>query len=116
VLSTLIEVVGAPALAGAATLTARRWGPSVGGVVSAFPAIVGPVLLIAALAHGPAFAARTADGTLLGLVALSAFTVAYGRCAQRWRWPPSLAVGWLGRHSRRSPPASSRAATVHPSA
>lgn len=95
-LSTLIEVVGAPALAGAATVTARRWGPSVGGVVSAFPAIVGPVLLIAALAHGPAIAARTADGILLGLVALSAFAVAYGHGAHRWRWPGSLAAGWLG--------------------
>ena len=95
-LSTLIELVGAPALAAAATLTARRWGPSVGGIVSAFPAIVGPVLLIGALTHGRAFAARTAGGTLLGLVALSAFVVAYGRGAQRWRWPGSLAAGWLG--------------------
>jgi hypothetical protein len=95
VLTTLIEVVGAPALAGVATLTARRWGPGVGGVVSAFPAIVGPVLLIAALARGPAVAARTADGTLLGLVALSAFAVAYGLGAQRWRWPGSLTAGWL---------------------
>jgi hypothetical protein len=96
VLSTLIEVLGAPALAAAATLTARRWGPSVGGVVSAFPAIVGPVLLIAALVHGPAVAARTADGTLLGLVALSAFAVGYGHGAHRWRWPISLGAGWLG--------------------
>ncbi len=95
-LSTLIELVGAPALAGVATLTARRWGPGVGGVISAFPAIVGPVLLIAALTRGPAFAARTADGTLLGLVALSAFVVAYGRGTRRWRWPGSLAAGWVG--------------------
>ncbi len=94
-LTTLIEVVGAPALAAAATLAAQRWGPRVGGVVSAFPAIVGPVLLIAALGHGPAFAAHTADGTLLGLVALSAFVLGYGRAALRWRWPGSLAIGWL---------------------
>jgi hypothetical protein len=95
VLSTLIEVAGAPALAGAATLTARRWGPRAGGVVSAFPAIVGPVLLITALEHGAAFAARTAEGTLLGLVALSAFVLGYARSAQRWRWPASLTTGWV---------------------
>ncbi len=93
-LETLIEVVGAPALAAAATLTARRWGPRTGGVISAFPAIVGPVLLITALGHGAAFAARTAEGTLLGLVALSAFVLGYARSAQRRRWPASLTTGW----------------------
>ncbi len=65
-----------------------------GGVVSAFPAIVGPVLLITALEHGPVFAAQAANGTLLGLVALSAFALAYGRAAARRGWLPSLAAGW----------------------
>jgi hypothetical protein len=69
----------APLLVGAATLAARRWGPRVGGVVSAFPAIVGPVLVIDLLAHDAAFTARAAGGTLLGLVALSAFVAVYGR-------------------------------------
>jgi hypothetical protein len=90
----LLELVVAPALVGAATIAARRWGERVGGVVSAFPAIVGPVLLIAALDHGAAFAARAASGTLLGLVALSGFAVAYGRVARHARWPVSLAAGW----------------------
>src|SRR5947209_7218666 len=35
-----------------ATLVARRWGERAGGAVSAFPAIVGPVLLVVALAIG----------------------------------------------------------------
>jgi hypothetical protein len=90
----LLELVVAPALVGGATLAARRWGERVGGVVSAFPAIVGPVLLIAALQHGAAFAAQAASGTLLGLVALSGFAVAYGRVAPHARWPASLAAGW----------------------
>jgi hypothetical protein len=63
-------------------------------VVSAFPAIVGPVLLIAALQHGTAFAGRAASGTLLGLVALSGFAVAYGRVAGHAGWRVSLAAGW----------------------
>jgi MFS family permease len=62
--------------------------------VSAFPAIVGPVLLITAHEHGPAFAASAANGTLLGLVALSGFAAAYGRAAQRWGWRAGLAVAW----------------------
>jgi hypothetical protein len=94
VLVALLELVLAPALVGAATLAARRWGEAIGGLVSAFPAIVGPVLLIAAHEHGGAFAARTASGTLLGLVALSGFALAYGRTALRAGWRASLAAGW----------------------
>jgi hypothetical protein len=94
VLVALLELVVAPALVGAATLAARRWGEGIGGLVSAFPAIVGPVLLIAAHEHGSAFAAKTASGTLLGLVALSGFALAYGRTALRAGWRTSLAAGW----------------------
>src|SRR5512142_130043 len=90
----LIEFVVAPLLVAASTLATRIWGPRAGGVISAFPAIVGPVLLIAALNHGSAFAARAADGTLYGLVSLGAFNLAYGWAALRARWQASLAVGW----------------------
>jgi hypothetical protein len=86
----------APLLVGASTLAVRAWGPRTGGVLSAFPAIVGPVLLIAALNHGSAFAARTADGTLYGLASFGAFALAYGWAALRIRWEASLAVGWVG--------------------
>ncbi len=80
----------APALVAAATLAGRRWGPRVGGVVSAFPAIVGPVLVIDLLMHDARFAARAAAGTLLGLVALSAFAAAYGRLAPHRGWRVSV--------------------------
>ena len=92
--NTVLELLVAPALVGAATLSARRWGQEIGGLVSAFPAIVGPVLLVAALQHGATFAARAADGTLLGLVALATFALAYGWTAARVGWPGSLAAGW----------------------
>jgi hypothetical protein len=94
VLEAILQVVVGPLLVAAATLAARRWGPQAGGVLSAFPAIVGPVLLIDALRHGPAFAADAASGTLLGLVALSGFALAYGRAAVRSSWALSLAAGW----------------------
>jgi hypothetical protein len=82
-------------LVGVSTLASRRFGEHAGGVVSAFPAIVGPVLLIAAHDHGAVFAARVASGTLLGLVALSGFAFAYARAALRAGWRTSLAAGWL---------------------
>jgi hypothetical protein len=91
----MLQFVVAPGLVGVSTLAARRWGPGLGGLVSAFPAIVGPVLLIAAHEHGTAFAALAASGTLLGLVALSGFAVAYGRTALHAGWPASLTAGWV---------------------
>jgi hypothetical protein len=84
----------AAALVGLATLSARRWGEGVGGVVSAFPLIVGPVLLVAAERHGTAFAARAAGATLVGLVSVAGFALAYGRSAQRRDWRRSLLAGW----------------------
>lgn len=94
-LAPTLQFVVAPGLVGASTLAARRWGLGLGGLVSAFPAIVGPLLLIAAHEHGTAFAARAASGTLLGLVALSGFALAYGRTSLHAGWPTSLAVGWV---------------------
>jgi hypothetical protein len=95
VLAPALQFVVAPGLVGASTLAARRWGLRLGGLVSAFPAIVGPLLLIAAHEHGTAFAAKSASGTLLGLVALSAFALAYGRTALHAGWRTSLTVGWV---------------------
>ena len=91
----VIELLVAPVLVAASTLVARRWGSRAGGVVSAFPAIVGPVLLILALSHGPGFAARAANGTLLGLGSLAAFGLAYGRVALHRDWRAAVAAGWL---------------------
>ena len=91
----ILELVVGPLLVAVATLVARRFGPRTGGLISAFPAIVGPVLLLAALEHGTAFAADAAAGTLLGLVALSGFTLVYARVATRARWPASLAAAWV---------------------
>jgi hypothetical protein len=85
----------AAGLVGLSTLASERWGHAVGGLLSAFPLIVGPVLFIAAERKGTAFAADAASATLLGLVALSGFALAYGRSALRWRWQWSLAVAWI---------------------
>jgi hypothetical protein len=93
-MEAFLQFLLAPALVAASTLAARAWGERVGGVVSAFPVIVGPVLLVEAQTHGTAFAADAAAGTLLGLATLSGFAVAYARTAQRAGWRASLAAGW----------------------
>ena len=85
----------AAALVAAATLAARRWGHAVGGVVSAFPLIIGPVLVLATLRHGEAFAGRAAAATLLGLVSLAGFAVAYAATAAHAGWRASLSAAWV---------------------
>ena len=89
-----MQLLVAPVLVAAATLAARPWGHRVGGMVSAFPAIVGPVLWIGAERHGSEFAAQAATGTLVGLASLSAFALACGRTAPHASWPVSLTAGW----------------------
>jgi hypothetical protein len=90
-----LKVLLAPALVALATLVARRHGPALGGWVSALPVIAGPVLLVFVVEHGEDFAQRAARGTLMGLVALSAFIVAYAHIARQRSVLPSLAAGWL---------------------
>jgi hypothetical protein len=90
----LAELMIAPLLVASSTLVCRRWGERAGGLVSAFPAVVGPVLLIVALDRGAAFTARAANATLLGLAALAGFALAYSRMARYGRWGVSLVVGW----------------------
>ncbi len=91
----LIKLVFAPGLMVVATLAQRAWGPRVAGVLAAFPAIVGPLLLVTALEHGAHATAQAAAGTLLGLVTLAAFSLVYAETARRRGWRASLGAGWL---------------------
>jgi len=91
----LVKLLLAPSFVVGASLTARRFGPRVGGLVAGLPVVAGPILLAYALAHGKDFAAGAAAGTLLGLVSLIAFAVVYGRLAGRFSWAPCMVAGWL---------------------
>lgn len=91
----LVKLLLAPAFVVGASLTARRFGPRVGGLVGGLPVVAGPILLAYALAHGKDFAAAAAAGTLLGLVSLIAFVVVYGRLARRLSWVACMLCGWF---------------------
>jgi hypothetical protein len=91
----LVKVLLAPSFVVGASLTARRWGPRIGGLVAGLPVVAGPILLAYALAHGRSFAAGAATGTLLGLVSLIAFVVVYGRLARARHWVVAMLSGWL---------------------
>lgn len=76
------------------SLAGRRWGTAVAGLLGGLPVVAGPILLVETLLHGNGFGAGAAAGTLLGLTALTAFVVVYGRLATRLAPIPSLLCGW----------------------
>lgn len=85
-----------PLLIAGITVAARRWGPAVGGLLSAFPVISAPILFFIALRHGQTFAADAALGTLSAVPANAVFAIFYAWCATRTSWVPSLAAGFAG--------------------
>jgi len=84
----------APLCVVAVSLAGRRWGVAVAGVLGGLPVVAGPILLVETLLHGDDFGAAAAAGTLLGLVALTAFVVVYGRVATVAGPPATVLCGW----------------------
>jgi len=90
----VLRLVLVPLLIGAVTLASRRWGDRVGAFVTALPAVAGPTLLFYAIQQDALFAADAARGSLLGLVGVAAFCLAYARASIRFHWAVCLLLGW----------------------
>jgi hypothetical protein len=88
------KILLAPLCVVAVSLAGRRWGVAVAGVLGGLPVVAGPVLLVETLLHGRGFGADAAVGTLLGLAALTAFVIVYGRVAATAGPVPSVLCGW----------------------
>src|SRR3989442_12664884 len=91
----LLKLCLVPILVASVTLAARRWGPRLGGWLTALPIIAGPTLCFYAIEQGNDFAARAAHATLIGLVAVVAHSVTYAHSCRRFSWPVSLIVAWI---------------------
>src|SRR5262245_9361296 len=89
-----LKLVLVPSLVAGVTLGARRWGPRIGGWLTALPLVAGPTLAFLAAEQGTAFAARAALSTLVGLIGVAAFGVVYGWVAVRGGWSLSLLASW----------------------
>lgn len=81
-----------PALIGAATAIARRWGPAAGGWFAALPLTSGPVLLVFSLERGPVYAAQACVGVVLAIDALAAYVFVYSWVSRRFGWAMSAAL------------------------
>uniref|UniRef100_UPI002896C954 hypothetical protein n=1 Tax=Massilia sp. TaxID=1882437 RepID=UPI002896C954 len=84
-----------PLLIWLVTLAGRRWGPAVAGWLSAFPIVAGPILLTLTLEQGPSFAASAAEGTLLAVVAILVFSLAYAWACVRYGVGGSMLLALL---------------------
>lgn len=88
------KILLAPLCVVVVSLAGRRWGVAVAGVLGGLPVVAGPILLVETLLHGRDFGADAAAGTLLGLAALTAFVVVYGRVATAATPVASVLCGW----------------------
>jgi hypothetical protein len=89
-----LKILLSPACVVAVSLIGRRWGLAVAGVLGGLPVVAGPILLVETLQHGRDFGAEAAAGTLLGLLALTAFVVLYGRTAKAAGPIRCVLIGW----------------------
>jgi hypothetical protein len=87
-----LKVILTPVLIGVASIAAGRWGAMIGGWVVSLPMISGSVALFVALGEGTSFAALTAKASLVGLLAVVGYCVAYAAVARRVAWPVAILV------------------------
>lgn len=88
------KILLAPLFVVGVSLAGRRWGIAVAGLLTGFPVVAGPILLVETMVHGRGFGADASAATLLGLFALTAFVVVYGRQAPSHGPLWSVLCGW----------------------
>ncbi len=89
-----VKVLLAPGFVVLASLAGRRFGMRTGGMLGGLPVVAAPILLVYALQHGDRFAANASAATVLGLISLMGFLLAYAWLAGRRPWWLSLPAGW----------------------
>ncbi len=99
----LLKIAVPPILVALMSLAARRWGPTVGGLLMGLPWMTGPVLFFLGLDKGGEFAVAASSGIQLGVICICAFMLAYSAVSLVAPWPFCLAaatvafwvVGWI---------------------
>jgi hypothetical protein len=99
----LLKLTVTPLLVAGMSLVARRFGPTVGGLLMGLPWMTGPVLFFLAIERGDVYLAETARGALLAIPPMAVFGMVYAAAANRFSWPFALAgaagafalSGWL---------------------
>jgi hypothetical protein len=88
----LLKIAVPPILVALMSLAARRWGPTIGGLLMGLPWMTGPVLFFLGIDKGGEFAVAACAGILLGVLCISAFMLAYAGVSLVAAWPFCLAA------------------------
>jgi hypothetical protein len=80
----LLKLCLVPSLIYLVTLVGRRWGPNAAGWFSALPIVAGPILLTMAIEQGSSFVATAAAHTLIAVIAVLVFCLAYAWASGRF--------------------------------
>ncbi len=91
----LLKIAVPPVLVAAMSLAARRWGPTVGGLLMGLPWMTGPILFFLALDKGGEFAVTACAGIQLGVICIYAFILAYSATSRVAPWPVCLAAATI---------------------
>lgn len=86
-----LKLALSPTLILIASLAARRWGVLVAGWIAGFPLTSGPVSIFLAVEQSLSFAQTAAEATLVGVIAMIGFCLAYAKLAPRHGVALSLA-------------------------
>ena len=86
----LLKIAVPPVLVAVMSLAARRWGPTVGGLLMGLPWMTGPVLFFLAFDRGGEFAVTACVGIQIGVICIYAFILAYAAVSFVAPWPVCL--------------------------
>ena len=82
----ILKLILGPLIIAAATLVSRRWGERVGGLMVGLPLTSAPVSIFFAIEQGKGFAGNAAMGSLLGMIPVAVFCLAYLVASRRFPW------------------------------
>lgn len=92
----LFKISVPPVLVAMMTLAARRWGPTIGGLIMGLPWMTGPVLFFLGIEKGTDFLVSAARGTELAVWGMGAYILAFGLASARFNWPGALLAAIAG--------------------
>ncbi len=94
--TTILKLLVVPPFIAGVSLAGRRWGSRISGWLIGLPVNAGVIVFFIALENGNSFAAKTAQGSLLGTISLALFCLAYARLVPLLRrWYRAMTVSWL---------------------
>ena len=83
----LLKLTITPLLVAGMSLAARRFGPTLGGLIMGLPWMTAPVLFFLGLERGEVYLAQSAYGALLAVPSIAAFALSYAAISRKQKWP-----------------------------